>query len=89
MVSNCKSCPHWWLCAKNRDKCEFYQLPEEVACNKDELLEMALHDLTELMIAGKGNMDLCDLCVSEVCAGRGGDGECVPRYRGRLAEDDS
>lgn len=88
MVANCKSCPHWWLCTKKPDDCELFSMPEVVPCNKDELLRLALTDLRNLMIAGTGNIDVCELCIGRDCLGRGGKELCVPRYRGRLIKDD-
>ena len=86
MVANCKSCPHWWLCTKQRSECELFSIPEEVICDKDELLRIALEDLHYLMIAGTGNMDVCDLCISSECFGRGGRYLCKPKYRGQLKD---
>lgn len=88
MVANCRSCPHWWLCTKDRNECELFSMPEPVYCTKDEMLMMTLTDLRTLMLAGNGNYDICELCIGEECFGRGGKELCAPRYRGRLINAD-
>lgn len=88
MVANCKNCPHWWFCTKNHADCDLFSMPEAVYCDKDELLRLALTDLRTLMIAGTGNIDICELCIGEDCLGRGGTELCAPRYRGRLKKND-